>query len=96
MSVASYVECAIAITARHGEAGAQHLRLYLHEAGIDVVAVDQDQAEHAVAAWTRYGRGRHRARPNYGDCFAYALAASRGAPLLYVGDDFTATDLAAA
>ena len=96
MSAASYVECAIAITARHGEAGAQHLRLYLHEAGIDVVAVDQDQAEHAVAAWTRYGRGRHRARPNYGDCFAYALAASRGAPLLYVGDDFTATDLAAA
>jgi ribonuclease VapC len=96
MSAASYVECCIVLTARFGEQGAHHLRLFLHEAGIDLVDVDRDQAELAVDAWMRFGRGRHPAALNYGDCFAYALAASRGAPLLYVGDDFTATGLARA
>jgi len=96
MSAASYVECAIVLTARYGERGANHLRLFLHEAGIDIVAVDTDQAELALDAWTRYGRGRHPAALNYGDCFSYALCASRGAPLLFVGDDFAATDLARA
>jgi len=96
MSAASFVECAIVLSARYGEAGPQLLRLYLSEAGIEVVPVDRDQADLAIRAWERYGRGRHRAALNYGDCFSYALAASRAAPLLYVGDDFAATDLAQA
>ena len=96
MALASFVECAIVVTARHVEAGTQHLRLYLNEAGIELVPVDRDQADLAVHAWERYGRGRHRAALDYGDCFAYALAASRSAPLLHVGDDFAATDLARA
>ncbi len=96
MSAASYVECAIVLTARYGEQGAHHQRLFLHEAGIDVIAVDRDQAELALDAWTRYGRGRHAAALNYGACFAHALCVSRGAPLLFVGDDFAATDLARA
>lgn len=50
-------------------------------------------AEHAIRAWRRFGRGRHPAALNYGDCFSYALAATRGVPLLCVGNDFRQTDL---
>lgn len=96
MSAATYLECAIVVAARYGPDGTHDLRLYLHEAAIDVVAVDREQADVALDAWQRYGKGRHPAALNYGDCFAYALAASRGAPLLFVGDDFAATDVARA
>lgn len=53
-------------------------------------------AHAAVAAWARYGRGRHAAKLNYGDCMAYATAKLAGEPLLYVGDDFALTDIAPA
>lgn len=96
LSAASFVECGIVLSARHGASGMHHLRLYVSEAGIDVVPFDEDQADLAVHAWERYGRGRHRAALNLGDCFSYALAAARGAPLLYVGDDFAMTDVARA
>ncbi len=57
-------------------------------------AVDSDQAEAARIAYRRFGRGRHRAGLNFGDCFAYALAAVSGQPLLFKGDDFSHTDVA--
>ncbi|MPZ59075.1 MAG: PIN domain-containing protein [Rhizobiales bacterium] len=63
---------------------------------VEVVPVDLAQARIAADAFTRYGRGQHPARLNYGDCFAYALAASRGVPLLYKGTDFGKTDIASA
>jgi hypothetical protein len=67
------------------------LRPFLREAGVEIVPVDRDQAAAALHAWTRFGQGRHPAGLNYGDGFAYALAATRDAPLLFVGDDFART-----
>jgi ribonuclease VapC len=93
MSAATYLECAIVLAARHGDAGVHDLRLYLHEAGIEIVSVDRDLADAALRGWTRFGRGRHPAALNFGDCFAYALATQRGAPLLFTGGDFGRTDV---
>lgn len=95
MSAANYLECSIVLASRFGDDGVHDLRLYLHEAGIEIVPVDRDQADVALDAWMRYGKGRHGAALNFGDCFAYALASLRGAPLLFVGEDFTRTDVAA-
>lgn len=96
MSAANYLECSIVLASRFGDDGVHDLRLYLHEAGIEIVPVDRDQADLALDAWMRYGKGRHPAALNLGDGFAYALASLRGARLLFVGDDFTRTDVAAA
>ena len=93
MSSASYLEAAIVIEARFGEPGGRELDLWLHRAGVDLVGVDADQAEVARAAYRRYGKGRHRAGLNYGDCFAYALATISGEPLLFKGNDFVHTDI---
>jgi ribonuclease VapC len=66
-------------------------------AGVAIIPFDAAQSEFAFAAFRRFGRGSgHGARLNFGDCAAYALAKSRDAPLLFVGDDFTATDIAPA
>lgn len=96
MSTASYLEAAIVIETRFGEPGGRELDLWLHRAGVDVVAVDSDQAEAARVAHRRFGRGRHPAGLNYGDCFAYALAKISGEPLLFIGDDFANTDIGVA
>jgi ribonuclease VapC len=93
LSAASLLEASIVIETRKGEAGGRELDLLIYRAGIEIVAVDGDQAEIARTAWRRFGKGRHRAGLNYGDCFAYALAKSRDLPLLFCGDDFTHTDL---
>jgi ribonuclease VapC len=95
MSTASYVETAIVIEARFGEPGGRELDLWLHRAAVDLVAVHADQADAARAAYRRYGKGRHRAGLNFGDCFSYALAKISDQPLLYKGDDFTHTDITA-
>lgn len=94
-SAASYVEAAIVIESRFGEAGGRELDLWLHRAAVEIVSVDVVQAEAARGAYRRYGRGRHRAGLNYGDCFSYALAKVSGEPLLFKGDDFKRTDIAA-
>jgi ribonuclease VapC len=96
MSAGTYLECSIVLAARHGDDGVHDLRLYLHEAGVEIVPVDRDLADAALRGWSRYGRGRHPAALNFGDCFAYALAATRAAPLLFTGDDFARTDIQAA
>jgi ribonuclease VapC len=96
MSTASYLETAIVIESRFGESGGRELDLWLHRASVSLVAVDADQAEVARAAYRRYGKGRHRAGLNYGDCFSYALARVSGQPLLFKGDDFGHTDVVAA
>ena len=95
MSTASYLEAAIVIEQRFGEPGGRELDLWLHRAGVDLVSVDAEQAEVARSAYRRFGKGRNRAGLNYGDCFAYALAKVSGEPLLYKGDDFANTDIAA-
>ena len=93
LSAANLVETAIVIEARVGEAGGRELDLLLHKAGIEVVAVDAGQADLARHAYRQFGKGRHLAGLNYGDCFAYALAQSTGEPLLFKGDDFRKTDV---
>jgi ribonuclease VapC len=59
----------------------------------EVVAFTAEHAEIARAAWRRFGKGRHPAKLNLGDCFAYALAEARGEPLLFKGEDFARTDV---
>jgi ribonuclease VapC len=93
LSAANLLETSIVMESRKGEAGGCELDLLVYRAGIEIVAVDQDQAEIARVAWRRYGKGRHPAALNFGDCFAYALAKSRRLPLLSQGDDFAQTDI---
>jgi ribonuclease VapC len=66
----------------------------IRETGIQVVAFDERMAQRALDAFRRFGKGRHAAGLNFGDCCTYALAEERGLPLLCVGEDFTRTDLA--
>jgi len=94
MSTATFTEAAIVIEARLGAAGGREFDLLVHKAGIELVAVSAEQAEIARTAWRRFGRGRHEASLNFGDCFSYALAAASGEPLLFKGRDFTHTDIA--
>jgi ribonuclease VapC len=94
MSAANYLEAAIVVEARLGAAGGREFDLLVHKAGIDIVPVTVEQSEVARTAWRRFGRGRHEADLNFGDCFSYALAATSGEPLLFKGDDFGKTDLA--
>jgi ribonuclease VapC len=93
LSAANLLEASIVIEARKGEAGGRELDLLLYRAAVEIVAFDQDQAETARLAWRRFGKGRHPAGLNYGDCFAYALAKTRRLPLLFQGDDFGRTDI---
>jgi ribonuclease VapC len=93
MSTASLVEASIVIEARYGSAGLRDLDLFFERAGIEFSPVDLEQAHEARRAFSRFGKGRHPAGLNYGDCFAYALARVLGEPLLFRGDDFTQTDV---
>ena len=93
LSAANLLEASIVIESRKGEAGGRELDLLIYRAAIEIVAVDQEQAELARIAWRRFGKGRHLAGLNYGDCFAYALARTRQLPLLFQGDDFSRTDI---
>src|ERR1700738_5187885 len=93
MSTASYLETAIVIETRFGEPGGRELDLWLHRAAVELVGVDSGQADAARVAYRIYGKGRHRAGLNYGDCFSYALAKVSGQPLLFKGDDFARTDI---
>jgi ribonuclease VapC len=96
VSVVSYVEAALVIESRLGEAGGRELDLLLHRAEVELTPVDPDQAEIARDAFRRYGRGRHAAALSFGDCFAYALARTTGEPLLFKGSDFSQTDIVVA
>ncbi|MGH7047297.1 MAG: type II toxin-antitoxin system VapC family toxin [Stellaceae bacterium] len=93
LSAANLLGASIVIESRKGDAGGRELDLLLYRAAIEIVPVDHDQAEIARVAWRRFGKGRHPAGLNHGDCFAYALAKSRRQPLLFQGDDFSRTDI---
>ena len=96
MSVANFVEISIIIESRFGADGLRDLDAFIERAGIELAAVDLEQGNVARRAFSRFGKGRHPAGLNYGDCFAYALATVRGEPLLYKGNDFPQTDVVAA
>ncbi len=94
MSAATLVELFIVAEARLGADGVLKLEQILREAGIDVEDVDETDARRAIDAWRSFGKGRHPAGLNFGDCFVYALAARRGDAILCTGADFGRTDIA--
>jgi ribonuclease VapC len=93
MPAAIRVELGIVVEARLWPAGQDVVDRFLRDAKIDIVPVDADLAARAMSGWRRYGKGRHPAGLNVGDCFSYALAERTGHPVLCTGDDFAATDI---
>ena len=93
VSAATLVECSIVLESRFGPAGVLSLDQLLEAAAVRVVPVDVEQARAARDAYRRFGKGRHPAGLNLGDCFSYALAITRAEPLLCKGADFVATDV---
>ena len=95
LSAGSYTEFQIVAFRRMRHGGHELARDMIDEFRIDIMPVTSAQADLAAEAYARYGKGRHPAALNFGDCFAYALARSLDAPLLYKGTDFARTDLEA-
>ena len=93
MSAAIRVELGIVIEARFWPAGQDVVERFLRDAQVEIVPVDADLAARAMSGWRRFGKGRHPAGLNFGDCFSYALAEQSGHPVLCTGDDFAATDI---
>ncbi|MFH2008449.1 MAG: type II toxin-antitoxin system VapC family toxin [bacterium] len=87
------VETAIVLSARLGTDARGMLARLLSEAGISVVPFGEAHYATAVDTWLRFGKGRHRASLNFGDCLSYATARLAGQPLLCVGEDFSQTDI---
>ena len=93
MSAATFVELGAVLEAKLHPAGAGIAARFVDDGGIDVVAFDQTQADRALEGWRRFGKGRHPAALNLGDCFTYGLAVAVDQPVLCVGDDFARTDV---
>ena len=93
VSAANLLETGIVLEARRGEAAGREFDLFTLRTELEIVSVDRDQTEIARSAWRKYGKGRHRAGLNFGDCFAYALAKLYSEPLLAKGEDFRGTDI---
>lgn len=93
MSAPSLVEAGIVLQARYGDHGERELDLFVQRGGVEVVPFTEDHARVAREAYRRFGKGRHAAALNYGDCFSYALSVSLNEPLLFTGDDFPQTDV---
>ena len=93
VSAVSLLEAGILTESRKGPEGARDLDAFLKDADMRVVPFDSEQAEIARSAYSRFGKGRHRASLNLGDCAAYALARSSGEALLFKGNDFSETDV---
>ena len=87
------LETAIVAEARKGEPGGRELDLLAHRIGLESVPLTASHGEVAREAWRRFGRGRHPANLNIGDCCAYALSRVSGEPLLFKGADFAKTDI---
>jgi ribonuclease VapC len=96
ISAANFVELSIVLEAQHGPAAARQCETLFRRVGIVVEPVTLDQAHLARQAFLDFGRGRHAAGLNFGDCFAYALAKATAEPLLFKGRDFSRTDVKAA
>jgi ribonuclease VapC len=96
MSAGTLLECAIVLDARKGPAGTRYLDELLRDLQFRIVPVDAEQVAAGREGFRRYGKGRHEAGLNYGDCFAYGLAITLDAPLLFRGTDFPKTDVRSA
>lgn len=93
VSTVSVLETGIVIESRYGPSGGRELDLLLHRCHIDIVALSPVQVELAREAYRQFGKGKHPAGLNLGDCATYALSRSTGEPLLFKGNDFSQTDL---
>jgi ribonuclease VapC len=93
VSAATLLETGIVVEARQGEAGGREFDLFVVRASLQIVPVDAEQVDLARSAWRKFGKGRHPAALNFGDCFSYALAKVTGEMLLAKGTDFAATDI---
>jgi len=93
LSAASLLEAGIVIQSRLGTAGEEELDLLLNRMQVETMAVTAEHANLARSAYRRFGKGRHPAALNYGDCFSYALAAALQEPLMFKGNDFGHTDI---
>ena len=87
------LETGIVLTARFGPRGKTALARFLQENSVQTVTFDEAHASVALDAYSRFGKGRHPATLNFGDCCTYATASLAGEPLLCIGDDFARTDL---
>lgn len=94
VSSVSVLEAGILAESRKGADGSRELDAFLRDADFEIVPFDAAQVEIARAAYARFGKGRHPAALNLGDCAAYALSRSSGEPLLFKGEDFPKTDVA--
>jgi ribonuclease VapC len=93
LSAATLVEASFVVEARFGADGQRALDRLIEIAGMEIVPVDVEQARAAREAYIHFGKSRHAAGLNFGDCFSYALAAVMREPLLFKGDDFEDTDV---
>jgi len=93
ISVASYVELSMVVENQLGPEGMRQAEAFFRRAGVTVEPVTVEHGELARQAFLDFGKGRHKAGLNYGDCFSYALAKATGEPLLFKGNDFKETDI---
>ncbi|HEX4158618.1 MAG TPA: type II toxin-antitoxin system VapC family toxin [Rhizomicrobium sp.] len=91
VSAANYVECAMVLSSR--PLARARLEPWMGANSVSIAAIDETLARGAIDAFGRFGKGRHPAGLNFGDCFAYALAKSLDAPLLFKGGGFAKTDV---
>jgi ribonuclease VapC len=96
VSAATVLEAGLLAQSRRHEAGVSELDNFILRGGFEVVPFDAEQAIIAREAYRRFGKGRHPAGLNFGDCFSYALSRVSGEPLLFKGNDFARTDVASA
>ena len=93
ISTATLLEAQIVACGQLGYGGQAELELLLHQAGILAVPFDTLQLHWALKGWRQFGKGRHQAGLNLGDCFSYGLAMTLNLPLLFKGEDFRSTDV---
>jgi ribonuclease VapC len=93
MSAVNFVEAGVVIDSQTDAAGSRQFDALIRRAGILIEPVTEEQAHIARQAYLDFGKGRHPAGLNFGDCFAYALAKTRREPLLFKGNDFSRTDV---
>ncbi len=93
ISAANWLELAMIVEERGGRIASLRLDEFVRTAGIEIVPVSVEQAAAARSAWRYFGRHKHSARLDFGDCFAYALAKTSAEKLLFVGDGFARTDI---
>jgi len=95
ISAATFVEVSVVVESQTGDAGSRQWDSFFRTAGITIEPVTEEQAHAARQAWSDFGKSRHPAGLNFGDCFSYALAKVLGEPLLFKGQDFRKTGIAA-